>query len=102
MTGVDFDALARALATGRSRRQALKGLFGTTLGVGLLGSSMGVAEAESSATPSRAEIARLSAQLLSRMPDAAQLREAHLPAALLAAIQTDQQLLHAGIDAQTW
>ena len=102
MTGVDFDALTRALATGKSRRQALRALFGTALGVGLLGSSMGVAEAAPTANPSRAEIARLSAQLLSRMPDPAKLQNAHLPPTVLFAIQTDQRLLRTGINAQTW
>ena len=102
MTGVDFDALTKAFATGKSRRQALRGLFGTVLGVGLLGSSMGKAEAAQTTNPSRADIARLSAQLLARMPDPAKLQNARLPRTVLSAIQTDHQLLRDGIDAQTW
>jgi hypothetical protein len=102
MAGIDFDGLARALATGQSRRQALKSFFGTALGVGLLGPTMGVAEAAPSEKPSRADIARHSAQLLSRMPDPARLQNQKLPSAVLSAIRTDHQLLRAGLHAQTW
>lgn len=103
MAGIDFDGLARALATGQSRRQALRGFLGTTLGLGLLGPTIGVAEAASPEKPSRADIARHSAQLLSRMPDPAMLQNnKKLPSAVLAAIQADHQLLRAGVNAQMW
>jgi hypothetical protein len=102
MTGVDFDAFTRALATGKSRRQALRGLFSTAFGVGLFGSSMGVAEAAPTKELGRADIARHSAQLLSRMPDPAKLRNRDLPIAVRSAIHTDHRLLSAGLQAQTW
>jgi hypothetical protein len=63
---------------------------------------MGVAEAAPAGKPSRADIARHSAQLLARMPDPAKLQNRNLPSAVLSAIQTDHRLLRAGIDAQTW
>jgi len=99
MNGVHFDELTRALGSGRSKRQALKGFFGTALGLGLLGPSMSLAEA---APSSRADIARTSAQLLSRLPNQAKLHQANLPSAFLSAIENDRRLLIAGTRAQTW
>jgi len=102
MNSVHFDELTRALAGGTSKRQALKGFLGAALGLGLLGPSMSLTEAAGPTTASRADIARTSAQLLSRLPDSATLHQRNVPSALLAAIELDRRLLAAGTRAQTW
>jgi hypothetical protein len=102
MDGVHFDGLTRTLARAASRRQTLKGLVGTAMGIGLLGPAASLASASSGTSPSRADIANTSAQQLSRMPDLAALRKRGLPVALLGAIETDHRLLVSGLSAQTW
>lgn len=102
MADTHFDALARALATGTSRRQALKGFFGAVMGLGLLAPTAGLAEAAPAATSSRADIAHTSAKLLARMPNPATLHRHNLASELLAAIEFDYQMLHAGTHAHTW
>jgi hypothetical protein len=100
MDGHRFDALTRALATGTSRRQALKSFLGTAVGLGLVAQGLNPALAASNSASTQSGLARTSADLLSRMDH--QAAGANVPSDVRAAGATLRQLLADGTQAQSW
>jgi len=95
-----FDELARVLATGRSRRQALKALLAGAVGLGVVSQTLGSASAAPATADSTADISRTSADLLARMPSEAALQK--LPSNMRSASETVRNLLVQGTGAQHW
>jgi hypothetical protein len=95
-----FDQLTRAIATGTSRRRALKIFLGSAVGLGLFGQAIAQAQEAPTSVDSRADIARTSVNLLSRMPTQAAVQK--LPANVRAASDDLRRLLTLGTQAQGW